>query len=250
MEENLSVAAQISILAIQLGVILFAARFCGMAAAKLRIPSVLGELIAGIIIGPYVLGSLPLPLHGFHGGLFPLVEGSPIPVSLPLYGIATLGSIILLFISGLETDLRMFFKYSLAGTIVGLGGVIFSFVFGAGLGMFFLKTGFMDPRCLFLGILCTATSVGITARILSEKRSIDSPEGTTILAAAVIDDVLGIICLAVVMGIVAAANAGSSAIAWSKIGVIAVKSFGIWLGCTTLGLVFAHKLASFLKIFK
>ena len=250
MEENLSVAAQISILAIQLGVILFAARFCGMAAAKLRIPSVLGELIAGIIIGPYVLGSLPLPLHGFHGGLFPLVEGSPIPVSLPLYGIATLGSIILLFISGLETDLRMFFKYSLAGTIVGLGGVIFSFVFGAGLGMFFLKTGFMDPRCLFLGILCTATSVGITARILSEKRSIDSPEGTTILAAAVIDDVLGIICLAVVMGIVAAANAGSSAIAWSKIGVIAVKSFGIWLGCTTLGLIFAHKLASFLKIFK
>ena len=61
MEENLSVAAQISILAIQIGVILFAARFCGMAAAKLRIPSVLGELIAGIIIGPYVLGSLPLP---------------------------------------------------------------------------------------------------------------------------------------------------------------------------------------------
>ena len=250
MQENLSVAAQISILAIQFGTILFAARFCGMAASKLRIPSVLGELIAGIIIGPYVLGSLPLPLHGFHGGLFPLVEGSAIPVSLPLYGIATLGSIILLFISGLETDLRMFFRYSLVGTIVGLGGVVFSFAFGAGLGMLTLKTSFMDPRCLFLGILCTATSVGITARILSEKRSIDSPEGTTILAAAVIDDVLGIICLAVVMGIVAAGNAGSSAIAWGKIGVIAVKSFGIWLGVTTLGLVFAHKIASFLKIFK
>ena len=250
MEENLSVAAQISILAIQLGVILFAARFCGMAAAKLRIPSVLGELIAGIIIGPYVLGSISLPLHGFHHGLFPLVAGSAIPVSMPLYGIATLGSIILLFMSGLETDLRMFFRYSLVGTIVGLGGVIFSFVFGAGLGMYALKTSFMDPRCLFLGILCTATSVGITARILSEKRSIDSPEGTTILAAAVIDDVLGIICLAVVMGIVAAGNAGSTAIAWGKIGLIAAKSFGIWLGCTVIGLIFAHKIASFLKMFK
>ena len=250
--ENLSVAAQISILAIQLGVILFAARFCGMAAAKLRIPSVLGELIAGIIIGPYVLGSIPLPLHGFHGGLFPLIEGSSIPVSIPLYGLATLGSIILLFMSGLETDLRMFFRYSVAGTVVGLGGVIFSFALGAGLGMVFLetKTGFMDPRCLFLGILSTATSVGITARILSEKRKIDSPEGTTILAAAVIDDVLGIICLAVVMGIVAAGNTGSSAIAWGKIGFIAVKSFGIWLGITAIGLFFAHKVASFLKIFK
>ena len=81
MEENLSVAAQISILAIQLGVILFAARFCGMLAAKLRIPSVLGELIAGILIGPFVLGALPIPLHGLHHGLFPLVEGASLPVS-------------------------------------------------------------------------------------------------------------------------------------------------------------------------
>ena len=249
MEENLSVAVRVAALAIQLGVILFTARFCGAAATKLRIPSVLGELIAGIVIGPYVLGALPLPLHGFHHGLFPLAEGAAIPVSLPLYGIATLGSIILLFMSGLETDLRMFFRYSVVGTVVGLGGVIFSFVFGAGLGVFALKASFMDPRCLFLGILCTATSVGITARILSEKRSIDSPEGTTILAAAVIDDVLGIICLAIVMGIAAASGSGGS-IAWSKIGVIAVKSFGIWLGVTALGLVFAHKIAAFLKMFK
>ena len=250
MEETLSTAAQISILAIQLGVILFAARFCGMLASKLRIPSVLGELVAGILIGPFVLGSLPIPLHGLEHGLFRLIPGSSLPVSMELYGLATLGSIILLFMSGLETDLRMFFRYSVVGTVVGLGGVIFSFAFGAWLGMFFLKTGFMDPRCLFLGILCTATSVGITARILSEKRSIDSPEGTTILAAAVIDDVLGIICLAVVMGVVAAGNAGSGAIAWSNIGIIAVKSFGIWLGVTAIGLVFAHKIASFLKIFK
>ena len=250
MEENLSVAAQISILAIQLGVILFAARVCGMAAAKLKIPSVLGELIAGILIGPFVLGALPIPLHGLHGGLFPLTAASSLPVSQTLYGIATLGSIVLLFMSGLETDLRMFFRYSLVGTIVGLGGVVFSFAFGGWLGMFFLKTGFMDPRCLCLGILCTATSVGITARILSEKHSIDSPEGTTILAAAVIDDVLGIICLAVVMGIVAAGNGGSAAIDWGSIGAIAAKSFGIWLGVTALGLIFAHKIASFLKIFK
>mgnify|MGYP002166076495 CR=1 FL=1 len=135
-------------------------------------------------------------LPGFEHGFFPLLEGASLPVSVPLYSIATLGSIMLLFMSGLETDLRMFFRYSVVGTVVGLGGVIFSFVFGAVLGMLLLHAPFMDPRCLFLGILSTATSVGITARILSEKKSIDSPEGTTILAAAVIDDVLGIICLA------------------------------------------------------
>ena len=112
MNESLSLTAQIAILALQLGVILFAARFFGDLAKKLKVPSVLGELIAGIVIGPYLLGSIGFNLHGFHDGLFPLIAGSSVPVSTPLYGIATLGSIVLLFMSGLETDLRMFFKYS------------------------------------------------------------------------------------------------------------------------------------------
>ena len=248
MKEELPIAVQIAALAIQIGVILFAARFCGVAAQKMKVPSVLGELIAGIVIGPFVLGGIGIPLHGFEHGLFPLVEGAKLPVSTPLYSLATLGSIVLLFMSGLETDLRMFFRYSVAGTIVGLGGVIFAFAFGDMMGMMMFKAGFMDPRCLFLGILSTATSVGITARILSEKKRIDSPEGTTILAAAVIDDVLGIICLAIVMGIVGVSGSGGS-IDWGKIGVIAIKSVGIWLGVTALGLVFAHKIAKFLKVF-
>ncbi|MBO5689093.1 MAG: cation:proton antiporter [Lentisphaeria bacterium] len=248
MHEEMSIALQVAILAVQIGVILFAARLAGNLAAKLRMPSVLGELLAGIIIGPYVLGKLGIPLHGFEHGIFPLPAGSSIPVSLPLYSLATIGSIILLFMSGLETDLRQFFRYSVAGTAIGIGGVVFSFAFGAGLGMVMLDAGFMDPRCLFLGILSTATSVGITARILSEKKSIDSPEGTTILAAAVIDDVLGIIFLAIVMGIVGAASMGGS-VAWGEIGMIAVKSFGVWLGVTAVGLILAHKIAGFLKLF-
>ena len=250
MNESLSLTAQIAILALQLGVILFAARFFGDLAKKLKVPSVLGELIAGIVIGPYLLGSIGFNLHGFHDGLFPLIAGSSVPVSTSLYGIATLGSIVLLFMSGLETDLRMFFKYSVVGSVVGLGGVLFSFVFGDVIGMVALKASFMDPRCLFLGILCTATSVGITARILSEKKSIDSPEGVTILAAAVIDDVLGIICLAIVMGIVTVSASAGGHVNWGGIAWIAVKSFGIWLGVTLLGLVLAHKIAAFLKWFK
>ena len=240
--------AAIALLALQIGAILFAARIFGKLAKKIHVPSVLGELVAGIIIGPYVLGKIGIGLHGFENGLFPLVEGG-FPVSLPLYAFATIGSIILLFMSGLETDLNQFFRYSVAGTLVGLGGAIISFLFGDWMGMWMLKTGFMDARCLFLGILCTATSVGITARILSEKKSIDSPEGTTILAAAVIDDVLGIIALAIVMGIVGASGVQGGSVNWGHIGGIALKSFGIWLGITAVGLTLAHKIAKVLKCF-
>lgn len=266
---HLSVVQQIAILAIQLGIIIFAAKFCGDIAKKLKLPSVLGELAAGILIGPYLLGGIPLPLHGMGNGLFGflsvvkventsalVVENAAVIQNVSfsmyhasLYALATLGSILLLFMSGLETDLRMFFRYSVVGTVVGIGGVIFSFLFGDFVGMWMLKTSFMDPRSLFLGILCTATSVGITARILSERKKIDSPEGVTILAAAVIDDVLGIICLAIVMGIVGATSDGSQ-IEWLHIGWIAFKCIGIWLGATVIGLLLARYIAKFLRFFK
>ena len=265
---ELSTLQQTAILALQLGIIIFVAKFCGDLTKKLKMPSVLGEIAAGVLIGPYVLGAIPIPLHGLEHGLFGFVadmgvfktaggqiyELNNVTFSMyhsSLYAIATLGSILLLFISGLETDLRMFFRYSLVGTLVGIGGVIFSFLFGAGLGAYMFKVGVTDPRCMFLGILCTATSVGITARILSERKKIDSPEGVTILAAAVIDDVLGIICLAIVLGLTAAMGAGGAeTVAWGKIGLIALKCFGIWLGATVLGLLVARPLAKFLHIYR
>ncbi|MCQ2379132.1 MAG: cation:proton antiporter [Victivallaceae bacterium] len=236
---------EIALLALQLGVILFAARFCGNIVQKIGIPSVLGELIAGILIGPYFL----VGVCRFSGWIFPLpAPEAAFPVSESLYAISTLGSVILLFMSGLETDLRMFFRYSVAGTLVGLGGVIFSFALGDLVGVWMLHVSVADPRSLFLGVLCTATSVGITARILSERKSIDSPEGTTILAAAVIDDVLGIVALAIVVGIVGAGAAGGC-VNWSKIGAIAAKSFGIWLGATVIGLAVSYRFAKVLKFF-
>ncbi|MFA6816113.1 MAG: cation:proton antiporter [Lentisphaeria bacterium] len=246
-QESLPLAQQIAILAVQIGVIIFASRIFGVLAKKCKIPSVLGELVVGILIGPYLLGSLALPFKGFADGLFPLLNATP-PISPLLYSLATIGSIVLLFMSGLETDLRLFFRYSIAGTLVGVGGIIVSYVFGIGVGVVLLHYGVMDPRSMFLGILSTATSVGITARILSEKHCMGSPEGVTILAAAVIDDVLGIICLAVVVGMVAATGSGAAAgIQWSQIGFIAVKSFGIWLGVTGVGLLLAYRIANGLK---
>lgn len=241
-----SITEQLALLALQLGVIIFASNIVGRLAQKINIPSVLGELATGVILGPYLLGSIALPF--FPNGFFPLPSANAgIPVSDTLYALATIGSIVLLFESGLETDFRTFFRYSFAGTIVGLGGVVFSFVFGDLLAVFIYKCGWLDPRALFLGILSTATSVGISARILSERKAIDSPEGTTIMAAAVIDDVLGIICLAIVMGIVGSGDA--SHVSWGKIGLVAIKSIGIWVFFTALGLAGAHFFARVLKRF-
>ena len=241
-------AVQVAVLAIQLGIILVAARFFGMMASKLRVPPVMGELLAGILLGPYCLGSLSLGIPHFEHGLFPLIANQSVPMDAKLYSIATLGSILLLFVSGLETDVRTFFKYSIVGTVVGIGGVVCSFFCGAAVGCM-LGWAFMDPRTLFLGILCTATSVGISARILSEHKAMGSPEGVTIMAAAVIDDVLGIICLAVVVGLASVELNGGS-MSWAAIAGISVKSFGIWLGFTAIGLLLSRRIANFLKLFK
>jgi Kef-type K+ transport system membrane component KefB len=233
-------------LILQLAVILCAAKVGGYLCSRfLKIPDVLGELGAGILIGPYALGPM---LHLFAA---PAAGATGIPVSPELYGFATFASIILLYLAGLETDLGMFLRYSVPGTMVGLGGVIVSFGLGDALAVWMgVASGYMDPAALFLGAISTATSVGITARILSEKNKLDSPEGTTILAGAVIDDVLGIIILAIVVGIGAASGSGGeSHVQWSVIGVIAAKAFGFWLIATVLGMLLAKKISKGLEIF-
>ena len=252
-KEANSMAHHMMILAIQLGIIIFAARFFGSLFSKyLKMPSVLGELFAGIVIGGHLLGGIGLP--GFPHGLFGTAPGAAFPVSTELYAVATIASIILLFLAGLETDVAMFLKFSVTGSMVGLGGVLFSFVLGDLTAVIFTNLisakpiTFMHPIALFLGTISTATSVGITARILSEKRKMDSPEGVSILSGAVIDDVLGIIILAIVLGISSVQKSGGE-IHWGHIGMIAAKAIGFWLAATALGMIFARKIGRFLKNF-
>jgi len=232
---------------LQLGVLIFLTRVGGEWIRRwFRLPNVLGELLIGVIIGPYALGQFAWP---FFGHLFCLAPNGH--AILPeIQAIATLASIVLLFLSGLETDLSTFLRYSVVGTLVGLGGVLASFFLGAGCAVWFLGYGWMHPVSLFLGAAACATSVGISARILAERHKMDAPEGTTIMAAAVFDDVLGIIVLAIVSGMVAADHANSGAIAWTTIAWIAAKAFGFWLGATVLGLLLARKFTSILKYFK
>ena len=264
-------------LVLQVGVIIFAAKIGGMLASLLKMPSILGELAAGIVIGPWALGGIGIGGGMFAGGLFhgaalrqiAAETGHAFDATSPaLYGIATLASVILLFLSGLETDLKMFLRYSFVGLMVGLGGVVVSFVFGdlcaiCLLPEFFshfeylrglpLAEAMTKEAPLYMGIMSTATSVGITARILSEKKKMDSEEGVTIMAGAVIDDVLGLIVLAIGNGIIAAsqaakaAGAAGGAMDWGAIGIVAAKAFGVWLGATAIGLVAARWIAKLLK---
>jgi Kef-type K+ transport system membrane component KefB/mannitol/fructose-specific phosphotransferase system IIA component (Ntr-type) len=256
--EGTSLTHSMMVLVIQLAVLIFAAKTGGYLAKKIGMPSVLGELLSGIVVGPYLLGSIPLP-GLFEQGLFTLGE-TGLAVSPELYGFATIASIILLFLAGLETDLPLFLKFSLKGSVVGLGGVLFSFFLGIGFFVFLGQLGVplfagadpFSPQIMFLGVLSVATSVGITARILSEKRQMDSAEGVTILSAAVIDDVLGIIILAIVIGIfevsqISHGGVQEGLLEWGKIGLIALQAIGIWLVATILGLIFSSKISRFLK---
>jgi len=248
--ESESVTGLMAVLALHLGIIFFGVRFFGRLVKKAGIPQVLGELLAGVIIGPYALGGIHLP--GFPHGIFPMVQG-PMAVSNELYAFASIGSIILLFASGLETNIRLFLRYSLAGSLISIGGVLASFAAGDMAGMLMFRAPFTDPRCLFMGLLVTANSLGIVARLLSDQKKMDTPESITILAASVFDDVLTIIALAVVLGIVTViSGAAESAAGLDVFAILAVagKAFGIWLSCIALGLIFAKKLAGFLKLFR
>ncbi len=250
--------SRMMMLAIQLGILLFAARLGRMWFERWKLPGVLGEVAIGIAIGPYALGGWPLPALGFPQGLFPafhVTSGETFAVTPELYGFCTVASILLLFMVGLETDLALFLRYSLPGAMVGLGGVAASFLLGAGIGCMWLPrlTGevyrLTSPPIIFMGVLSTATSVGITARILSEVRRLDSPEGVTILAAAVIDDVLGVILLATSLGVISSGARGGRA-NWAAIGQLVLKTFGIWLAATTIGLLASRRISALLKMFR
>jgi len=249
---DMDIMHRMMMLVIQLGVILFAARLGNILFEKMHLPGVLGELTAGILIGPYLIGSLSIP--GFQNGLFPIYT-EQFPISPELYGICTLASIVLLFMAGLETDIKLFMRYSIVGSFVGIGGVVISFLVGDLLTIMFSKIlfgvtlGFFSPACLFLGIIATTTSVGITARILSEQGKLDSPEGVTILSGAVVDDVLGIVLLAVGLGVMSASKASGN-VNWGHIGLIAAKAIGIWLTATVIGLVASRKISVLLKWFR
>jgi Kef-type K+ transport system membrane component KefB len=160
-------------------VMLVAAKVFGVLAQRIGQPSVLGELIAGVVLGGSVLG---------------LVDSK----DEVLHVFARLGVIILLFEIGLETDLAKLLKVGGTSATVALVGVVLPFVLGFGVCKLLRLE---NLEAVVAGATLTATSVGITARVLTDLNRLQEPESQIILGAAVIDDVLGLVILAVVAGL-------------------------------------------------
>ncbi|MGH7465527.1 MAG: cation:proton antiporter, partial [Longimicrobiales bacterium] len=176
--------------------ILIGAKLLGELAERAGQPAVLGELIAGVVIGPSVLAVLPTvgPLSDIVGLL------------------AEIGVAILLFEIGLETDLKEMFRVGGAATMVAVVGVAAPFLLGfafwilvqpsLGASAAGVSTAIV---AVFVGATLTATSVGITARVLTDLKRMHTPEARVIIGAAVVDDVLGLVILAIVSGLAAGA---------------------------------------------
>ncbi len=146
-------------------------------------PAVLGELAIGIVVGPSVLGWLqPEPL---------------------LNSLASLGVILLMFIAGLETDMMQMRRVGGAASLSACLGVILPFVAGSAFAYAF---GYSLPVSLFVGTLLTATSVSISAQTLKDLGKLNTKEGTTILGAAVIDDILGLVVLSLILALTLGRN--------------------------------------------
>lgn len=245
-DSPLTVVAELILL---LSIILVVAKIGGEVSERyLKIPPVLGELGAGILISPFLLGGI----HWFGGGaIFELPHGESggLPVEPQLFFVAQLAAVVLLFEAGLETDRNQFMKYVRPATAVAAGGVLLPFAMGFAATVMFGYASMdsisaMSPA-LFVGAIMTATSVGITARVLADIRRLDSPEGVTILAGAVVDDVLGIIILAIVVAV-----AEEGAVTAGSIGVIFLKAVGFWLGLMVIGSLVANHVSKLVLWFK
>lgn len=168
-----------------LAIIVISAKLFGLIARKLKAPQVAGEIIAGLLIGP---------------SLFNIVVDNDF-----WSGMAEIGVILLMFSAGLETNIDNLKKSGLKATALAIAGVSFPLVLGTIMYMCFY--GFSAPgtstfvEAVFIGTILTATSVSITVSALKELGKISTDVGTTIMSAAIIDDVIGIVVLTAVLGL-------------------------------------------------
>ena len=215
-------------LILSLALILATAKICGHFAARIGQPPVLGELGAGILLGN-------LTFAGFSG------LGS-LKSNAALDTLSQLGAILLLFHVGLESTVAQMLEVGRSAFLVATIGVAGPFLLGWGVGAWLLPDTSIYVH-IFLGATLTATSVGITARVLKDLGRSQSGEARIILGAAVVDDVQGLLILAVVTGVMTAANQGVG-LSYGAIGVVVLKATAFLFGSLTLAVYVSPRLFS------
>ncbi|MBZ5600376.1 MAG: cation:proton antiporter [Acidobacteriia bacterium] len=181
---------------LELFAIFVAAKVVGEIFERLRLPAVLGEILAGVTLGPYALGWI-------HS-------------SDTLRSIAEIGAIFVLFSAGLETSPQDLIRVGRKALLVAVAGIVAPFV----LGFAYMKwRGDASTEAIFVGAAMVATSVGITARVLGDLKVLSTRTAKIILGAAVFDDILGMLLLAVVAGL-----ASEGGLEWLHLGVLSVEA--------------------------
>jgi Kef-type K+ transport system membrane component KefB len=206
-----------------LALLIVAARVGGHVASRLRLPTVIGELAAGLLLGNMGLAALRA------------LRMDPV-----LAACAEIGVLVLLFEVGLESNLAEIGRVGVPATLVAVVGVLLPLALGTGVSALFDASESLQGH-LFVGATLAATSVGITARVLRDLGRTQSREARIILAAAVLDDVLGLVLLALVAAGVRAVE-GAAAISPATIALLLVKSLGFVVGAVVLGRVLVPRI--------
>lgn len=221
-------------------IILVFAKAFGRLAEKIGQPSVLGELLAGVVLSASVLALIP-SAEGMVGyDVFHLL--------------AEIGVVLLLFEIGLETRIADLIKVGPVSALVAIVGVVLPFVLGYFCVIYFqkfailnLEAGMVGLVAIVMGATLTATSVGITARVLADLDQLQTKEARIVLTAAIIDDVIGLIILGVVSGIASSfqSGGGTEQLTLSSISFITAKAFGFLAVSIVLGRLVAPRIFGF-----
>ena len=189
---------------VEIAILIIAAFLGGKLASLVRMPEVLGQILAGILVGPTVLGWIPAQDE-------------------LIYTFSQIGVIFLMFLAGLDTDLKQLREAGKPATVIALGGVAVPLLLGTVIPLFVFREQVSHEEvspfysALYIGTILTATSVSISVSVLRDMGKLRTKQGVSILAAAIIDDVVGIILLAVVSGF--ATPSGTS----TTIGLLLIK---------------------------
>ncbi|HEX8423982.1 MAG TPA: cation:proton antiporter [Pyrinomonadaceae bacterium] len=204
---------------IGVALILLIAKLGGEAFERMGQPAVLGELIGGMLVGNLVL--------------FGITAIEPLKTDAVINALAEIGVILLLFEVGLESNLGEMLEVGWSSLLVAVAGVIAPFFLGWGVAAYFIPD---EARLghIFIGATLCATSVGITARVLKDMGKLNTRVARIVLGAAVIDDVLGLIILAVVQGAIQATAAGTS-LSLASVGIITLKAVGFLVVALLVG---------------
>ncbi len=242
---------------LSLVVIYLASKIGGEFANRVGLPPVLGELVGGVVVGVSALDLLVFPENGGDGsssvimsflqttaGLSPDTASATFQAQSEVVSVlAELGVIVLLFEIGLESNLRELIEVGFQATLVAVVGVAVPFAAGT-VGLMTLF-GVPAVPAIFAGAALTATSIGITSKVLAELGRLNSKEGQIILGAAVIDDVLGIIVLAVV-----ASLAKTGEVDVSNVIYLIISASGFLVGAILLGKVFNNSFVAIVNQLK